>query len=922
MIALVKSAFSFRYGTDSPEVLAEAAVRAGFRGVMAADIHGVYGLHRLSLACGRLGIRAIPGAQIQTGGHIVAVGALEGGWGQLCRLVTSTHLPEAVSPEEALEDSGSLFAIVTSGREAKAIRMSGWKGRVYVPVSPGGAVPALPAGVRPLAVSPCMYARPGSPEVHHILRKVDGLLEEPWVTLPVNPDPRFAVARGKPWPAEAMAADLDLLDSASREPVEKCYDPPVMGTDDPNRLREILLGRLRELYGNGRAASLRLEEEFSALAGANLCGYFLVFHEILSHCRERGILAVARGSAGGSLVARLLGLTVVCPIRYGLSFPRFFNPLRSRPPDIDLDIDSARRDQVFEWFMGRWGQRTAAVSVFGTYRTRSAVRFCAAASGMGPDEAEVLARASGYPCDNVWTSGENRMILEKAELLKGLPSGIGPHPCGLVVCNGSAASRVPLQGCAGGLSVTQFDKDGVEFIGLLKMDLLGQRGLSAISSASEGDPLALLARQDELDEPVKLLLNRGDTIGVPHVESPAMRGLLREMSIETVEDTARALALVRPGASAGGGRALYIRGGDLRAPRCLHNILRENRGVMLYQEDVSEAACVLLGLSPARGDLMRRRLKAGQVKRDEIIELCMSAGHSRDVAEKGWVLLSGYAGYGFCKAHAVTYAVEACAFAWLKAFRPAGAMAAFIAAGGGFYSPPVYVEEARRMGVPIVSPGVNTGKWLCSETPNGSLMLGFSLVRGMGEGEFARLESGRPYHSPEGVRDSGIGPVLATAMAMAGCFDELGVSRSEAVWTVKSRGCGLFPDGVPAPRLPDYTQEYRVRAEMDVMGVTTELHPLSILPRPSDTIAIVDLPRKGGFSLWGRVASSRSLGGGAGFIMLEDPSGVADVFLPSPLYGVADGILRREGATLVIRCRGEPRGRTAAVLVTSGPVLG
>lgn len=919
----VKSAFSFRYGTDTPEALAEAAHRAGFQGVMMADLGGVYGLHRMALACGRLGLKVVPGAHVTLPGGMLVTGALQGGWGQLCRLITSTHLPVRVPPELAIGDSDRLFAFVCTGAEGAAkLRSAGFRGRIYHPVLPGEAVPALPGGVLPVAASPCMFARRESRLVHLMLRKVDLLLDEPWVSGDVTPDHLRMLPEGGEWPSEALRNNEALLDEAADEPRERPYDPPVMGPDDPERLRGILLARLSELYRGSGAAAARLDQEFTDLAGANLCGYFLAFHEIITYCREKGILAVARGSAGGSLVARLLGLSVVCPIRFGLSFPRFFNPLRSRPPDIDLDIDSTRRDEVFQWLSDRWGGRAAAVSAVGSYRSRSAVRFSATASGLGPDEVEVLARAAGNPSEQVWRRGTNGLILENAGLLRGLPAGIGPHPCGIVLCNGSAASRSPLQGCTGGLEVTQFDKDGVEFIGLLKMDLLGHRGLSAIAAASGGEALELMGEVEALDVPTLALLNNGATIGVPHVESPAMRGLLREMTIRDVEDVARALALVRPGASAGGGRAAYRSGGDTRTPDCLRNLLRENRGVMLYQEDVSEAACILLGLPAARGDLMRRRLKAGQIDREEVLDLCLSAGHSPETAQRGWELLSGYAGYGFCKAHAMTYAFEACVFAGLKARRPAHAMAAFMAAGGGFYTHAVYVEEARRMGIRIVSPGVNTGGWLCRATEEGSLMIGMGLIRGMGESEFGKVREARPFQSPAGVRDAGLGPVLASAMAVAGCFDEMGISRPEAVWAVKSRGTGLFPEGVPPPKLPGYTPEYMVRAEMQVMGITTALHPLEVLERPCDTVALSEASGPGTFRLWGRVTAGRSLSGGAGFLMLEDPTGVQDVFLPSPLYRDAELLLRREGATLVVHCRAEAGARIAAISVLPGPILG
>lgn len=923
MVSLIKSAYSFRYGTDTPEALVEAASRGGCQAVILADLEGLYGLHRFDRACAGSGIRPVAGAHLSTDGHAFVAGALEGGWGELCRLVTSMHIPERVNPREAIQDSGRLFALVSRVEAGLKLRRAGWAGPVYLPVPPGAGIPDMPEGFLPLALSPWVYAGEASEQVHRIFREADPFSGKPEPGKPVVPDLRFPVGPAEAaWPGRALKAARELLDSAAPMPGGEGFDPPVMGPDDPERLRAILLRRLRKVYGKSAGAELRLEEEFSSLAGANLCGYFLVFHELLAFCRKRGIAAVARGSAGGSLAARLLGLTVACPIRYGLSFSRFFNPLRPAPPDIDLDIESGRRDEVLSWFVNRWGHRTAAISVHVTFRIRSAVRLCASAAGLGPRETDALASSSGDPSDPLWHRGGNGEILRRARLLEGLPAGIAPHPCGMVISNGSIASRVPVETCTGGLPVTQFDMEGVESAGLLKMDLLGHRGLAAISIASGGKAESLLERQGELPEPVRLLLNRGSTLGVPHVESPAMRGLLREVKVRRVEDVALALALVRPGASAGGGRALYIRGGAPAVPECLRNLLRENRGVMLYQEDVSEAAVLLMGLSPARGDLLRRRLKAGLVPREEVIDLCLSAGRTMETAEKGWELLSGYAGYGFCKAHAVTYAVEACAFAGLKTRFPARAMAAFMAAGGGFYRPPVYIEEARRMGISILPPGVNTGKWLCSETGKGELMLGFSLLKGMGEKDFARLELGRPHWGPPGVRDSGIGPVLAADMARAGCFDELGIPRSEAVREAGRPGFGLFPGGVPGRPLPDYTREYRVRAEMETMGVTTELHPLAILDRPRDSVPLSVLPGQGSCRLWGRVVSARSLDGGAGFLTLEDPEGIQDAFLPSPHFSRVRKFLRREGATVVIGCIIERNGRLTGFEVSAGPVLG
>ncbi|HPR22964.1 MAG TPA: hypothetical protein PK991_09730 [Candidatus Sabulitectum sp.] len=899
----VKSAFSFRWGTETPEVLAGRIAAAGYAGGLLADTGGVYGTHRYAEAASDAGIRALAGAEV----HGAVFGALSSGWGQLCRLVTSAHLPERVSPEEALGDSGNLYAIAANPGAAGKLIERGFRGKVYLPVLPGEADPDCPPGMLPLACAPSMYCREGSSVVHSILRKYDRLLPEPHVQSPPMNGCTEALPgwHGGMWSRAPFSLEnnLRLGEITCSLPLRSPYRPPVITQDDPGALKALLFPRLRSLYSGSEAAEKRLIDELRDLSEAGLCGYFLVFHRILEYCSGRRILAVARGSAAGSLVSRLLGLSAVCPIRHGLSFTRFFNRLRDDPPDIDLDIDGSLRDQVYKWFLREWGERTAAVSATVTYRTRSAVRVACAALGVSRDETDILATLSGSTGDPIWKQPLPGEVLRRSKLLLGLPSHLMPHPCGVVVGQGLIASTVPVEMCSGGLPVTQLDMHGVEYTGLIKMDLLGQRGLTSLALASRGSPGASISGGGSLGGKTLELVSRGRTIGVPHIESPAMRGLLRRMTIRSVEDVARALALVRPGAASGGGRERYMTGGERDVPEPLRNILRENRGVMLYQENVSEAASILLGLDPAGGDLMRRKLKKKSVSREEMITLCEERGHSRRTAERGWDLLSGYAGYGFCKAHAMTYAAVACAYAGIKAERPAEAMAAFLAAGGGFYRHMVYVEEARRLGITILPPDVNRAEWFYSSSGDGGLIIGMGCLAGMGETEFEKLKAGRPYTHPVQVRAAGLGPRLAMNMAMAGCFDSLGMNRPQAAWCITEGATTLFPFGMPPPPLPGYTPAVRAAKELELMEVTTEAHPLAFQKRPEGTVPLCREELAGNGLVWGRVLTKRSLGDGAGFLMLEDDTGVADLFVPSPWYRKVSIILRRPGAAVTLRCR-------------------
>lgn len=907
LLLWVKSAYSFRWGTDLPESLVERAASEGYAGALLADDGGVYGTHRFSQAAAASGIKGVAGAELPEG----VFGALASGWGQLCRLVTARHLPERVPPEEAVSDSCDLFAIAAGPSAGIDLRKRGFRGMVYLPVLPGESDPECPPGILPIACIPSMYCRTGSAEVHGMLRKFDRLLPRPHVSLEPVDHCRREIVRfdGGMWNKApfALKNNLRLLETTASLPVRNPYMPPVITEDDPGELRKILFPRLRELYGNSDAAETRLFEELRELAGAGLCGYFLVFHRILEYCRENRILAVARGSAAGSLVSRLLGLSAICPVRYGLSFTRFFNRLRDDPPDIDLDIDGSLREKVYNWFLEEWGERTAAVSATVTYKTRSAVRVACAALGVSRDETEVLAGLSRSPWNPLWKQPLPGKVLEKAELLRGLPSHLMPHPCGVVVGQGLIASTVPVEECSGGLPITQLDMHGVEFAGLIKMDLLGQRGLTSLAlAAGERKPEELANHSGFLDDATRDMLNRGLTIGVPHIESPAMRGLLKRMDIRSVEDVARALALVRPGAASGGGREKYMAGGEKNLPEPLRNILRENRGVMLYQENVTEAASILMGLGPAEGDLMRRRLKRREISREEVLTVCTGKGFSSETAERGWELLSGYAGYGFCKAHAMTYAAVASSYAAIKAERPADAMAAFLAAGGGFYRHPVYIEEARRLGLRIVPPDVNSAEWFCTSPSGNTLMVGMGYLAGMGETEFRKITAGRPFTHPVQVRASGIGLRLSMNMAMAGCFDSMGMNRPQAAWCVTEGASELFPFGMPPPPLPSYVPGVRAEKELELMEVTTEAHPLAFRKRPVGTVPIAEMPVSGSCVIWGRVLSGRSLKEGAGFFMVEDDTGVADVFAPSPWYRKVSVTLRRPGSTVTLRCLTAP----------------
>lgn len=941
-LILARSCYSFGYGVETPARLV-SSVPPGAAGIILADSNGLHGQAEFGAAAASAGIRAGAGARLRIGSTNVVLLSLSGGWSSLSKAVSGAATGASVDdPPDGC--GGGLAVLVFRAEDSTAVRDSGFTGPVLGAVLPPGfGVPPeeaerafMAAGIIPAACWPVVFTGIESVRVHRLVRAsslggVEASLPgrafaSPRAMMPdqAGLDRAFAGCRPSLAGASEIASRLDVFRPAGRLLMSECDG------ESAEALRAVAREEYRRRYGRGAAAARRLEMELSSIAEAGLAGYFLAFGEVARFCAAEGIAATARGSAAGSMISYLLGISGVCPIRCGLSFSRFFNTKRPDPPDIDLDIDSLERDRVVSFVLDRWGDRAACVGEIVRHRRNSAFRCAAAAAGLGPSDTDAMCVLLEDPEAPLWKREPGRTLLRDAALLEGLPSHLAPHPCGMVLAPCRLCEVAPVSPGAAGRVLTQFDMTGVEQAGLLKMDLLGLRALSAISLASRwlgsarsaGLPLRPPAagRREDFSAALALMAG-GRTIGVAHVESPALRGLLSEMKVSSLDDVARALALVRPGASGNGSRERFFAarnggsGGFWKFDE-LRDILAGSHGEMLYEEDVSECAARLLGTDDDEGDLVRRRLKKGRLTPEDI----EAYGVERGRALRIHAFLSRFAGYGFCRAHAYSYAYVACISASIKAASPAEFIASVLAGGGGFYDQRTYVEEARRLGLSIVPPGVNSGDWGALPVPGG-VMLGFSILRGMGRAEFDTLLRGRPYRSPSEVVAAGVGRQVVKSMAMAGCFDELGLTRPAALWGMNLSAGGFFTRAEEGlPEIPDYGPEERLALELRCLGVPVSASPLSLVDRPGGTVPLDGRPGERSFSAWGRVACRRSLPAGSGFLMLEDDRGYADVFLPAPLYRRARLIARREGSTLVMRVTAGRDGRMRASSVSAGPL--
>lgn len=644
----------------------------------------------------------------------------------------------------------------------------------------------------------------------------------------------------------------------------------------------------------------RLDYELATIEKLGFAPYFLLVEQIAAFARAEKIPSVGRGSAADSLVAYCLRLTDADPLRYKLIFERFLNPTRRDRPDIDLDFCWRRRDEVLEHVYTLFGtERTAMIATIATCGVRAAFREAALVEGLPP--AEVNRWSRRLPYDHYGASGDDapnapydgsveghdgdsppapaarehaaddnpleralrntpeaahfpfddprmQRVLASAARLVGAPRHYGLHPGGVVVAPGPITDYVACQRAAKGVVVTQFDKDAVEAIGLVKMDLLGNRALTVIDdcvkSLAERNIAIDVESLPEDDPRTMATLQRGLTVGCFQVESPGMRNLLQQIGARNMDDVIQAVALIRPGPAGSGMKDAYVRRfRELEPPTPPHprltDVLWDTRGVLLYQEDVMQVASTLAGMDLAEADVLRRALQKHRAH--ELPALCerfVAGCHTQGVAHAdalhAWDLVANFASFGFCKAHAVTYGRIAYRAVWLKTHHPREYMAAFLASNTGYYDTRVYVEEARRMGVPILAPDVNKSE-RCFHVERDGLRVGLSHVKGIGEQTlnalFAARADGGPFVSlPDFLDRTQAHTDECEHLIQCGAFSVLDRTIPELLWRLhllrapkrrlpraESGESALDPEILAAcratPRAPDPVRTARERSQ-------------------------------------------------------------------------------------------------------------
>jgi len=806
---------------------------------------------------------------------------------------------------------------------------------------------------------------------------------------------------------EALAAAGELRASCDLAFAERPAPvfPPVSlpdGVAPAARLRELAVAGLRRRHGDAPAAAARLEHELAVIERMGFPPYFLAVAAIAELALARGIPFVGRGSAADSLVAHCLGLTDADPLRYGLLFERFLNPGRSDLPDIDLDFCWRRRDELLAAVYAHFGaEHVAMIATYTTCGPRAAYQEAAKALGLPPAEAAARSRllpwhahgevdlaAIAAATPGFWRRGgragavadssvlppeRERQLLALAQHLLAAPRHLGVHPGGVVITPEPIRTHAPLERAQKGVVVTQYDMHFVEGLGLVKIDLLGNRALSIVH-----DTVAMLARHGvavpdlaaiaEDDPRTGELLAAGATLGCFQVESPAMRTLLQQLQARTQDRVIQAIALVRPGPAASGMKDAFVRRArGLEPATAAHPLLEpvfaDTFGILLYQEDVIRAAMVVAGLDPTAGDALRRQLGKRAAARpdgefDHFLVAGLRRGLPRPAIERIWAEMERFAGYSFCKAHAVTYGRLAWRCVWLKARWPAAFLAAVLRNDAGYFAPGVYAEECKRLGGALLAPCVNAGGADHELAAPAAVRIGLRQVRGLSgrtvDAILTARAAGGPFRSLADFLQR-VRPARDEAenLIRAGALDAIGPTRPELLWRLRvattrqgqvamqrsaaaAHGAlfaeALVPREVVYPALPEFDEGRRTGAELHLLGFALGAHPVDVLwrrgelarPRGCVPCGAVGAHLGQRIAVCGFLVGFRPHAGEQGamcFATIEDGTGVVEATLFPRVYRQCGAVLQGRGP-FVVRGLVEQRlggvGLSASEVVVAG----
>jgi error-prone DNA polymerase len=738
---------------------------------------------------------------------------------------------------------------------------------------------------------------------------------------------------------EAIARTLEIASRCRFSLDEISHRYPAEVTDgEPaqDRLERLVEEGLRARFPGGATEAIRerLAKELALIDHQQYAPYFLTVADIVSFARSKGILAQGRGSAANSLVCYVLGITEVPPERITMVFERFISKDRGEPPDIDVDFEHERREEVIQWIYDRYGRdRAGLTATVIHFRSRAAIREVGKVMGLSQDTLGVITgqiwgwSSSPPDADRLRAAGldpaDPRLALTVRLIgeIIGFPRHLSQHVGGFVITHDRLDEIVPIENAAmEDRTVIEWDKDDIDALGILKVDVLGlgmltclRKGLDLL--ARHGGPDLSLPTIPAEDPAVYAMLCRADAVGVFQVESRAQMNFLPRMRPREFYDLVIEVAIVRPGPIQGGMVHPYIRRRQgLEAPEdlgpALNELLTKTLGVPLFQEQAMQIAVIGAGFDPGEADRLRRSLatfrRMGTIGtfRDRFLRGMAANGYDPAFAERCFGQIEGFGEYGFPESHAASFAILVYASAWLKCHHPAVFACALLNSQPmGFYAPAQIVRDLRDHGVEVRPVSVNHSAWDCTlEAGAGglALRLGFRLVKGLGQetGDWIAAARGNGYPDVESLwLRAGVPPPALERLAEADAFACLDLPRRDALWQVKALGPKALPlfggsdgEGIAETpvRLPAMSLGEAVVEDYLATRLSLRAHPMALLrPHFPGTLPHADLaaasPR---VTICGVVITRQRPGTASGviFLTLEDETGVANVVVWKRTY--------------------------------------
>jgi error-prone DNA polymerase len=967
--------FSFLRGVSSAQELFAAAAELGYPALGIADRNTVGGLVKALRAADATGVRFIAGCRLDLmdGASLLVWPEDRAAWSRLTRLLSvgksrvdrrkgekgqcflhwedvaawSDGLVAALVPNEAdaaAETALAQTADIFGERAHLALthrRRPGEAGRLH-------ALDALARRhrVRGLATGDVLYDSPDKRMLQDVVTAIrnkctiDDLgfrrerFADRYLKSPGEMERRF-----KAFP-DAVRAGADIAERCTFSLRELSYQYPdeiVMSGHSPQEALRRLTGKaLATLFEGGppKAYEELLAHELKLVESWGYAPYFLTVNSIVQYARSQKILCQGRGSAANSMICYLLGITSIDPVGHKLLFERFLSDDRDEPPDIDVDFEHERREEVIQWIYETYGHDHAALTaVVSRYRTRGAVREVGKALGLSEDVTAALSgQVWGWSNDGVAQShveelGLNRddarlaLTLELTRRLVGTPRHLSQHPGGFVLTRDRLDDLVPIEPAAmADRRVIEWEKDDLEELKIMKLDVLGLGMLGCMRRAFDllaghkGPRLTLASPEMQEDDPeVYDMICNADTIGTFQIESRAQMSMLPRLRPRTFYDIVIQVAIVRPGPIQGNMVHPYLRRREKKElpeyPKPeLRDVLEKTLGVPLFQEQAMKVAIVGAGFTPAEADALRRSMatfkSTGGVShfQDKMIEGMVKNGYARDFAERTFRQIEGFGSYGFPESHAASFARIAYASSWMKHYHPDIFCAAILNAQPmGFYAPAQLVRDAQEHGVEIRPVCVNRSRWDCTLEEGKGLLplrLGLRMVKGLSNDHGALIAAAAmegPFASVDDVWGrAGVPAAALEKLADADAFHCLGLDRRQALWRVRGVGGAPLPlfaaaaarGNEPDVALTPMTQGREVVEDYRSTQLSLRAHPLAFL-RPElerrrilPCAALRDARDGQKVRIAGIVLVRQRPGAGnVTFMTLEDETGIANAII-------------------------------------------